>query len=458
VGYNERLIINIPGVLMTTTLNRQSVISGNKQIHSLLRKAAEEGDIGCFEKTLKDGFITPSTPDGIVATIVELMRDKATVDGFTEKKFSTWVQASSADDDQKGKRLSYLMMSACRLYPHRSRKAANSLLKMGADPYAAFNNETRELGGMRLNMYLRSICPFAYAVDNGHREIVKDMFAANKHKGSDKALVEVGSVCISPPESAIEMAHWEPLNQVGFAIACGQTEMFKAMLSELDCTNPKIQQKLGETVHSLLKIGLLDQGPDSVLGNIVTLIGRGANIKPFANELFSKWVSVDNGLDFARKPPSDKLAFPAMVMLSTDYLPGASNSDAVAAVNAMFKAGLDVDMEVNPSRSGARMMHYAAMGGSTSLANALLANGATGLEKDVLGKRPIDYVDIADPREDMKRLLSGSAANEFLKDADGPAPESKVRGKASTNASAPVSADRQDKFARLKARHNALRQ
>jgi hypothetical protein len=175
---------------------------------------------------------------------------------------------------------------------------------------------------------------------------------------------------------------------------------------------------MGEAVSQVVAAGLLRQGPDSVLADVVALVGRGARIDQVTLDDFAhSMLALDDGRHYAFQGPCEYLSFAAMVALSpvvrSARAGGNAGADASATLLRLDEAGIDLQADVNLSNQGATLMHYAAAGGSPAVIRAVMALSGNLRQKDARGRLPIDYAP-AHGLEEVKTLLAGGQARQFV--------------------------------------------
>lgn len=288
------------------------------------------------------------------------------------------------------------MLMAC--VKHRGNKAdcVERLLELGADPTGIVQEGERDLSGMRFHMKVSHVTPLAQAIDDGRSVLVSlCLRQCNVGLVSDDSLVHIPDVAVLYTAKDPQGAY--PFNAFAFAIACGQTEIFRSMLSAADRDRDTVREAMGRALDDVLESGLLDQAPDSVLGDVVTLIGHGAPLSDFARTtLATMLIRLDNGWDLASPQDPRTLSFAAMATLSTTPLAKASAADAVTTLSRL-KAECDVDLlaPASPDFPGATLLHYAAVAGHSGVISLLLEYGANPAAPDGAGRSSTYYAKAA---------------------------------------------------------------
>jgi ankyrin repeat protein len=312
------------------------------------------------------------------------------------------------------------LLAAC-VAPAESKTAAavSRLLELGANPVYILSPDERELSGMRMGMVASHSTPLAIAIEFGRGDLAKQFFLAASQDcegaGGFTSVPDVGVIGTLDPECRF------PMNALGYAISCGQTEIFKELLAMLDLSADAVRQAMGQTIDDLIWAELFKQAPDSVLGDIVTLIGSGALLSNSTKvSLVMQSIRLDNGLDATRTGPWKSLPFAAMCTLATTPSAGASSAAVITTLRRLRdECNLDLKKIASPDFPGATLLHFAAVLGAPSVVNALLEMGLSGLATDESGRTPIDVARLAGNKAALDLLFfecSLDLSNELGKD------------------------------------------
>jgi hypothetical protein len=288
------------------------------------------------------------------------------------------------------------MLFACARQRGAPMACVERLLELGADPTFIVEDDQRGLAGMRFCMRVSHMTPLGQAIDDGRDALALLLLAAcNADLVSDDSLVHIPDVAVLYTAKDPNAAY--PVNAFAFAIACGQSEMFRAALTKADRDRDSVRDAMGRALDDVLESGLMDQGPDSILGDVVTLIGNGAPLSDFARTtLASMTVALDNGWDTEPSTTQHSLSFAAMAALSTTRLANASAADAMAALRRLSEeCGVDLLAPASADYPGATLLHYAAVVGHPSIVNFLIEHGANPAAPDGAGRSATYYAQVA---------------------------------------------------------------
>lgn len=413
-----------------------------------LSSASENNNPKPFELALDKNLITSNTSINTIVTIVDLYQNRNEIKGITpsQELLKNWIDRCVKECKvDREIILDNLLNQSVRAYPHRSDICTKYLLELGANPYKVSAQEIRPLAGMRFHMLTQNMTPIAIAIDNGHREQALDMFIhGSKNSQMNTESVYAGEVCIDD-KSGSKNIKMTKLDAMGFAIACGETEIFNSFINKIDINNQIVKDQMGLVVKSVISAKLMEQGPDSVLRDVVTLIGRNANLeeKTIA-ELKTKDIRLDYGTDVTNNGPWENIKFPAMITLPcVKKFTHIEIEDTISTISALNKAGFKVDDDVNKKNKGVKQLHIAAMGGEALIIKAIINIGGSTTDKDCNGQTPIDYA-IKHEKYDAKNILTAYQAKEIASLNNEVTPEVKTEVK------------RNNAFSALRAKH-ALR-
>lgn len=372
-----------------------------------LQEAARSKNYRVFASLLRAGRVNSSTPLEIGQLINVLLSEG---DEPLEQKhadlYINWASSlCESEPETTNERMQSLLLSASSRGPSYSPFGVARLLSLGAEPCLPIDQNAYPLPGMRNDMYTIFRTPLSLAIDNGRADAVNLMSSASAGQ-------TVAMVCVAPPEVKVERVEWAELDAMGFAIACGQTEIFRGLLSRTE-SNQETRTRAGKTVSDIVRIGLMDVGPDSVLGDLVTLIGWGADIDQGSMKtLAQKQCVIGNGAGLESLSDA-AVTFPAMITLSTMPISNAAPEDALMSLKLFVSAGLDPLDDVSKDVKGLKLLHLAAAAGSLDTIKFLLSKNAVAQEADYCGKTPVDYATAAQQNR-AAHLLKGADAMQSI--------------------------------------------
>jgi hypothetical protein len=303
------------------------------------------------------------------------------------------LSAPSFSEDERAMAKTALLMLCLQSHPVQIDAAFERLLSAGAVVDVPADGPERPLAGMRPGMFCSGMTPLGQAIDNGDlRVVLRLLSAAGDIPDDGLPFVKVphaGQIRVSDHGGAYAF------NAVAFASACGQTEMVREMLSRLDVNNAAVRRDLGAAVDALLVTGMLRQGPDSILGDIVVLISRGANLSQFAvAELLGREICLDNGSRTGSGGPWKYAPFAALAIIAALPSIGAATSDVITTLDRLQEdCELDLGSVVLAHFPGSDLLDVADLVASRAISDRILY---AGLRREIEGHRraPINLDEI----------------------------------------------------------------
>jgi hypothetical protein len=274
---------------------------------------------------------------------------------------------------------------------------------------------------MRHHMFKFGCAPLAVAIENGYRAITHAM-TENLENIYGKKWRErpVAHVAIAPPDLDVESVSWQPLDVMSFATAAGQTEITREILRRSDFYFSEVREQAGRSIESLVKLGLLHEGPDSALADVIAMLAEGADVNPNTIRALNQTEVRVNDLDlcFPGLEPS-LVRLPGLIALSAGHVEGLRGIDGAKALKVLLDSdsGRDVDMFA-PAR-GVSLAHCCALGGSLDTMRTAIAAGFTGAEVDNNGASVVDYAQNAG-HINLVKLVQNVQARRVIGEAVGP--------------------------------------